>query len=170
MFKRLGAIETCLTIGKDGLVWGVGGTFKFPTGTSDSLGAGKWQAGPAFMLLNLGEKWTTGIVLQHWWSFAGDGSRPHTNRTELQYILRRRLPNAWSIGMGPTIVADWSQDHDNRFTVPIGLGITKTVRIFDTPVKIRLEPQYSLIRPDRYGAEWNIRLQITPVIESPFLR
>jgi hypothetical protein len=36
------------------------------------------------------------------------------------------------------------------------------------PVKFRLEPQYSIIRPDDYGTEWNIRLQITPVIPNPF--
>jgi hypothetical protein len=156
--------------GADGFVWGLGGTFKFPTASSDALGAGKWQAGPAAMALYLGEQWTTGLVFQHWLSFAGDSSRQDTNRTELQYIFRRKLPEAWTIGMGPTVVADWEQDLDNRFTVPIGLGITKTLRFGGTPVKVRFESQYSLIKSDDYGTTWNFRLQFTPVIKSPFSR
>ena len=33
----------------DGVVWGIGSTFRFPTATSDRLGQGKYQAGPAAM-------------------------------------------------------------------------------------------------------------------------
>jgi hypothetical protein len=38
------------------------------------------------------------------------------------------------------------------------------------PVKLRIEPQYSLIKPDDVGTTWNFRVQITPVISSPFQR
>ena len=50
-----------------------------------------------------------------------------------------------------------------------GLGFTKTIAIGSTPVKLRIEPQYSIIRPNDYGNVWNIRIQIAPVIKSPFL-
>jgi hypothetical protein len=73
-----------------------------------------------------------------------------------------------SIGMGPTVVVDWEADSGNKLTFPIGLGITKTVRWGKMPVKLRFEPQYSIIRPDDFGTAWNFRLQITPVIPSPF--
>jgi hypothetical protein len=53
-----------------------------------------------------------------------------------------------SIGMGPTVVVDWEADSGNKLTLPIGLGITKTVRWGKVPVKLRFEPQYSIIRPD----------------------
>ena len=154
----------------DGLVWGIGPTFKFPTATDDLLGAGKWQTGPAAMLLNLGDTWTSGLVVQHWWSFAGDDDRASTNQTDLQYIFRRKIPGAASIGMGPTMTIDWQAEEGNRITLPIGLGITKTVRFGKTPVKIRFEPQYSLLKPDDFGTTWNFRFQITPVIPSPFSR
>jgi hypothetical protein len=78
------------------------------------------------------------------------------------------MPGAMSLGMGPTITVPWKADTDNSVTFPIGLGITKTVRIGGTPVKLRFEPQYSVIRPDDVGTAWNIRMQITPVIKSPF--
>jgi len=153
---------------KDGLVWGLGPTFKFPTASHDSLGQDKYQAGPAVLLLSIGKPWVMGSVTQHWWSFAGDSDRPKVNRTDFQYIIRRQLPGAMSIGMGPTVVVDWEADSGNKLTFPIGLGITKTVRWGKMPVKLRFEPQYSIIRPDDFGTAWNFRLQITPVIPSPF--
>jgi len=155
---------------EDGTVLGVGGTFILPTASRDELGAGKWQAGPAAMWFYMGKPWVFGAVLQHWWSFAGESDRSHTSRTELQYVIRRSLSGGWSLGMGPTISYDWTADPDDRLTVPIGLGITRTVRIGNTPVKMRFEPQYSIIKPDNSGTEWNIRIQIAPVIRSPFTR
>ena len=59
-------------------------------------------------------------------------------------------------------------DDDDMVTFPVGLGITKTFRIGKTPWKVRLEPQYTLVRPDSFGEKWNIRFQIAPVINSPF--
>jgi hypothetical protein len=73
-----------------------------------------------------------------------------------------------SIGMGPTVVVDWEADSGNKLTLPIGLGITKTIRLGNVPVKLRFESQYSVIRPDNFGTAWNFRLQISPVIPSPF--
>jgi hypothetical protein len=125
---------------------------------------------PALLWLNAGKPWVYGVILQHWWSFAGDDDRSHVNRTELQYIFRHAFEGGWSLGMGPNIVYDWTAEPDDRLTLPIGLGITKTVRIGKMPVKFRFEPQYSIIRPDSVGTEWNFRIQIAPVIRSPFSR
>lgn len=153
-----------------GWVWGAGATFVFPTATNQNLGQGKYQAGPTVMLLHLGEKWNKGFFVQHWWSYAGDDSRDAVSITDFQYILRRNFKaSASSLGMGPTIRIDWSKDFKEGFTLPIGLGYSKTVRLGITPVKMRIEPQYSIIRPDSYGSVWNIRFQFAPVIKSPFI-
>jgi hypothetical protein len=154
----------------DGVVWGAGATFKFPTASRDELGQEKWQAGPAAMLFRFGKLWTTGVLAQHWESFAGDDDRADTSQTDIQYVIRRNLGNGWSLGMGPTVSIDWEADSGDKVTFPIGLGITKTLRIGSTPWKIRLEPQYSIVKPDTLGADWNIRLQLAPVIQSPFSR
>ncbi len=151
-----------------GWVWGAGATFAFPTATNLNLGKGKYQAGPALMLFHLGETWNKGVFIQHWWSFAGDESRADVSVTDFQYIIRRSFGTA-SFGMGPTIRIDWTKDLKDGLTIPIGLGYTKTVRMGNTPVKMRIEPQYSVIRPDDYASVWNLRIQIAPVIKSPFL-
>jgi hypothetical protein len=150
-----------------GLVWGAGATFKFPTASDDVLGQGKYQAGPAAMLFHMGKPWTLGLLAQHWESFAGEDYRADTSQSDIQYIIRRSIPGAMSIGMGPTITIDWEAEPENRVTLPIGLGITKTARWGKTPVKLRAEIHYSIIKPEDYGTEWNLRLQITPVINSP---
>ena len=130
--------------------------------------AGKYQAGPAAMLFYLGKPWVGGVLVQHWSSFAGDDQRDDTSRTDIQYIVRRSIPGAMSVGMGPTISVDWEADSSNRLTVPVGLGLTKTVRWGGMPVKLRAEAHYSIVAPDDYGSTWNFRLQITPVIQRPF--
>ena len=152
----------------DGLIWGAGLTLAFPTATEDTLGQGKYQGGPALMAFYNGKPWVGGLLLQHWESYAGDSDRADTSRTDLQYIIRRSIPGAASIGMGPTVSVDWEADEHNQLTLPIGLGVTKTVRWGGLPVKLRAEAHYSLIRPEDYGTDWNFRLQITPVINNPF--
>ena len=150
-----------------GVVWGAGATFKFPTASKDELGQGKYQVGPAAMIFYMGKPWTLGLLAQHWSSFAGDGDRDSVSQTDIQYVLRRSIPGAMSIGMGPTISIDWKADSDNRLTLPVGLGITKTVRWGKMPFKLRAEVHYSVVSPEDFGSTWNFRLQVTPVIPSP---
>lgn len=152
----------------EGIVWGAGATFKFPTASRDLLGSGKYQAGPAVMLFKLGRPWIVGGLVQHWWSYAGDENRSDRNKTDIQYIIRHSLPNAWSIGMGPTISVEWEEDAGERWTVPVGLGVTKTVRFGNTPVKLRAEAHYALIYPETLGTRWTFLFRIAPVIPSPF--
>ena len=87
----LGDIQMLSMIGpnrKDGVVWGTGATFKFPTASEDFLGQDKYQAGPAAMLFNIGKPWIFGALVQHWWSFAGNKNAPETNQTDIQYVAR----------------------------------------------------------------------------------
>lgn len=154
----------------DGWVYGLGVTQRFPSATDDALGQDKWQAGPAGMLFYMGRPWVAGLLVQHWESYAGDSDRDDVSQTDIQYVIRRGFANAWSIGMGPTISVDWEANDSDKLTLPIGIGITKTIRIGKTPMKIRLEPQYSIVRPDEFGTVWNFRVQVTPVIENPFRR
>jgi hypothetical protein len=166
-----GDIQLFVAYGPDkstGIVWGVGATFKFPTASSEVLGQGKYQAGPAAMLFYFKRPWSTGLLVQHWTSYAGNDDRADANQTDIQYVIRRTFPGAWSLGMGPTIAIDWEAPDGNKLTFPIGLGVTKTVKWGNTPIKMRFEPQYSIIRPDDLGTEWNIRIQITPVVKPLF--
>lgn len=148
-------------------IFGFGPTVMLDTATDEQLGTGKWSAGPMALAFHVGQKWIYGAVAQHWWSFAGDDDRNDVNLTDIQYVLRYRLSPATNIGFGPNIQANWEADSDNRWTVPVGLGGDTLVKLGPLPVKIGLEAYYNVIRPDDFGAEWQIRLLFVPVIGAP---
>ena len=155
---------------KDGLIWGAGLTFIFPTASSENLGNGKVAIGPAAMVLSITKNWTLGTIIQNWNSVGGDANRADIGKTDIQYIIRKQIKGkGMSIGMGPNISIDWEAEDGNKVTFPIGLGITKTVKWGNTPWKLRIEPQYSIIKPDDYGTLWNVRIQIAPIIKNPFI-
>lgn len=154
------------------LVWGAGATQLFPTASETVLGMGKWQAGPALMIANLSNQprngFNYGILAQHWWSYAGDSDRNNTSMTDIQYFVSYKLTEVSMIGMAPNIKIDWQADSDNRYTVPVGLGYTTMVRLGRLPVRLAVEVQYNVIRPDSIGGDWNFRLVIAPIIPGLF--
>jgi hypothetical protein len=44
------------------------------------------------------------------------------------------------------------------------VAVGKVLKLGKLPVKIQLAGQYMPIRPDNVGQEWNIQLQLTPII------
>ncbi|MCA9810596.1 MAG: hypothetical protein KC473_09675 [Candidatus Dadabacteria bacterium] len=148
-----------------GFLWGIGPTWIFPTATKQNLGQQKWQVGPAAVGLYLSKDWIFGAFPQQWWSFAGKDNRPDTSMMNIQYFVWRLLPGAWQVGTGaPNITINWKADDDNKVNLPIGLGVAKTVKLGELPVKFQLEGSYSVAHEDVLGQRWNIRLTITPVI------
>lgn len=143
---------------------GLGPTFIFPTASTKWTGQGKYQAGPAAVLGYLSKKWIFGVFVQNWTSFAGGRSRADTNEMNLQPFAAYFLPDGWSIGYSGIALANWKAESGNVWTVPIGLGISKVVRLGRLPVKFSLAVQYMPIHPDAYGQHWNLQFQITPVI------
>ena len=145
-------------------ILGAGPTFIFPTATSTFTGQGKWQAGPGVVVGYLTKKFIVGVFPQQWWSFAGDSSRPDTSQMNLQPIAAWFFGEGWSVGYSGNILADWKAPSNNRWTVPIGVAIGKVVKLGKLPLKIQLAGQYMPIHPDNVGQEWNIQLNLTPVI------
>jgi hypothetical protein len=149
-----------------GLIWGAGSSFLIPTATDNDLGSEKFSMGPAAVGLFLNEKWVGGALVQQWWSVAGDDDRRRVSAMNLQYFLYRFLPNGWQVGLGgPIISANWSaRNNDDRWTVPIGLGVARTFRIGRLPFQMGFEASYAVVHPDNFGQRWNFRLTLRPVI------
>ena len=143
---------------------GAGPTFVFPTASTDFTGQGKWQAGPSAVVGYLSAKWILGAFVQNWTSFAGDSSRPSANQMNLQPIAAYFFGQGWSIGYSGNILANWTADSHNVWTVPLGLGVSKVVTFGKLPVKVGIAGQYMPIHPDAFGQQWNIQVSLTPVI------
>ena len=148
-------------------IFGFGPTIMMDTASDDSLGTGKWSAGPMGLAFHIGEKWIYGAVAQHWWSFAGDSERDNVNLTDIQPVLRYRLTPETNIGMAPNIRGNWNNDSDDRWSIPLGLGVDTLVKLGPLPVKIGLEAYYYVEQPDAFGPDWQLRLLFVPVIPSP---
>jgi hypothetical protein len=145
-------------------VLGAGPTAIFPTATSRFTGQGKWQLGPSMVVGYLTKEYFIGVFPQQWWSIGGEHSRPDTNQMNLQPIATIFFGEGWSFGYSGNILADWNAPSEDVWTVPVGLGLGKVVKFGRLPVKIQLAVQYMPVHPRISGQEWNVQLQVTPVI------
>ena len=141
------------------LIWGVGPTFTFPTATDSLLGAGKYSAGPAVVVLTMQGHWVIGALANNQWSYAGWGDND-VNAMLIQPFINYNLPDAWYLTSAPIITANWKATSDERWTVPIGGGIGKIVKLGKLPLNVQLGAYYNLLTPDTFGADWQLRFQV----------
>ncbi len=143
---------------------GAGPTFIFPTASNSRLGQNKWQIGPTGLLGYLGEKWIAGVFPQQWWSIGGPGSNT-TSQMNLQYFYSYFPAAGWSVGTSPNMLVNWyARKNSNKVTFPIGLNISKVVKIGPLPVKFGVQGQYMPVHPDVFGQKWDLQFSVTPVI------
>jgi hypothetical protein len=145
-------------------ILGAGPTAIFPTATSGFTGQGKWQLGPSVVVGYLTKQFFIGVFPQQWWSIGGEHGRPDTNQMNLQPIAALFFGEGWSIGYSGNILADWTAPSEDVWTVPVGLALGKVVKLGRLPVKIQLAVQYMPVHPRISGQEWNVQVQITPVL------
>jgi hypothetical protein len=145
-------------------VLGAGPTFIFPTATSKFTGQGKWQAGPSIVAGYLTKRFFVGVFPQQWFSIGGDADRPDTSQLNLQPIATLFFGDGWNVGYSGNILANWKASSGNVWTVPIGVGVGKVVKLGRLPIKIELALQYMPVRPHSTGQEWDVQVSITPVI------
>ncbi len=156
-----------IDMGNGKFLWGAGFDLGIPTATEDILGTGKWTAGPSALGVYMGPKWKVGALVTQYWDFAGDDDRDDVNLTNLQYFVYYSINDTTSIGASPNIIANWEQNSDNAFTVPIGIGISKTFQFGKVPVRFGVEYHYSIVQPDdAVGTEWDLRFYIIPAAPS----
>jgi hypothetical protein len=142
------------------LIWGIGPTFLLPTATDDTLGSERWGAGPAAVALTIQGPWVYGALVNNIWSFAGDEDREDVNTFLLQPFVNYNLPKGWYLSSVPIITANWeADDSDDRWTVPVGGGFGKILRIGKLPVNFQLQAFYNVEKPE-FGADWQLRFQV----------
>jgi hypothetical protein len=168
----LGDISFDLVYGKtleSGFLWSAGIFGVLPTATDDALGADQWKLGPD-IVLGLIKKWgVLGILYTHVWDVAGEDDFD-TSFSSLQYFYFFSIGGGWQIGAGPTITYDWEADSGNKLTLPVGLGVAKTTKIGNTPLKLALQVFKTVESPDDFGSDWSVELTVTPVIKNPFVK
>lgn len=148
-------------------ILGAGPVFEFPTATDDDLGADQWSAGPAVAVGYRAKNLTSFLFLNYFWKIGESGQddlTPDTNKGTLVYSSQLALKDGWQVGTNPTISYNDNASSGNKWNVPIGVFVGKTMKIGKSPVNIKLGVEYSVVSPDDFGQQAAIRLQITPLI------
>lgn len=140
-----------------GWIWAVGPVLLLPTATDSLLGSEKWGAGPTALVLKQEKGWTYGVLGNHLWSFAGDGSREEVNATFLQPFLTYITRKQTTFALNTESTYDWS---NSQWTVPLNLSVSQLVKIGSMPVSFMLGGRCYAEKPDN-GPEWGLRFQVT---------
>ena len=141
------------------LIWGAGPVFVLPTATSKVLGQGKLSMGPSVVALVQPGHWTLGALINNVWSLAGSGGRAAVNQMTWQYFINYNLKKGWFLSSSPIVTANWKASSGNVWTVPVGGGVGRVMRLGMQPVNISAQFYGNAAHPV-HGSPWSMRLQI----------
>ncbi len=162
---NLGDIGYDLAIGgttEKGLLYLFGMNGTIPTAT-DSRIRGQWTLGPELVLGLVTKKIVFGGLVSQRWDLESGPIK--TSVLGGQYFYAIPLTKGNVIGAGP----NWSYNWVTKdFTFPIGTGWTKTTKIGKTPFKFGFQVMYYVAQPDSFGPQWQLRIQLTPVLNLPW--
>lgn len=128
------------------LIWGAGPIFQFPTATPNSLGSGKWSAGPDAVALVMPGSWVIGGLVTQLWSVAGVANRPDVSAFLVQPFVNYNMKGGWALSSAPIITANWSAAQ-NKWTVPLGGGVSRTFKNDGQLMQLSVLYYTNLVRP-----------------------
>ena len=168
---QLGDISFDIAIGKTLpsktiLVGGMVGTLD--TATDAAVGLGQTLLGPEIAIAQITSWGVLGLLVTQQWNVAGDDDFD-TSITGGQYFYTYNLSNGWQIQGSPT----YSYNHEalpgeERWTLPIGGGFSKTMRIGKTPWKFSLQYWYFVKQAQVFGPDYQLRFTFSPVVPLPW--
>lgn len=145
----------------DGITWGAGPVFLLPTATDSLLGGKKWAAGPGAVGLALRGPWTTGMLANHVWSFAGDKNRSNINNSFVQPFVAYTWPSAWTASVQSETSYNWDSE---QWSVPVNVALSKLVMFGKLPVSLQGGAGYWLESPERGPEGLRFRVQANFVL------
>jgi hypothetical protein len=92
------------------------------------------------------------------------------NKPRDESLLRDALDEALASDVGPLVptVSRDKASSGNKWNVPVGLTVAKTTNIGKLPNKFQFGIEKSVVRQDDFGQDWQVKLNIIPVIPSLF--
>jgi len=151
-------------------IWGAGPAARFPTATEDQFGSERYSLGPSSVFMRLPAKdgrWTFGLFNQHHlWSFGGNDKRARVKTSQIQYIWYYKLPieGQWSLGAAPMIDVNWEADNDDKWSIPLGIGLSNTFFLGPMPIRVGAEFNWFVKTPKSYGKKFLLKFYFVPVL------
>ena len=129
-------------------IWGVGPMFSFPTATASPIKTGTWAGGFSAVGLTTAGPWVAGALITQVWPMSDAGGEPETNAFLLQPFVNYNFGGGWALAYAPNITANWDAIDGNRWTVPVGLGITRTTVFSGRPMSLGVQYYHNAKKPD----------------------
>jgi hypothetical protein len=154
-----------LTPGNPGkLIWGIGPVFSLPTATNDLVKTGSWAIGPGAVALTMAGPWVIGGLVNQYWNYSDHGGDPKTDLFVAQPFINYNFGKGWALSFAPLITANFDAADGQEWTIPLGMGITRTTRLNKRPLNLTAQYYANVERPD--GAPGN-QLRIAVILLYP---
>jgi len=150
-------------------VWGLGPSFRLPTASEDQFGSEKFSMGPSSVTMRLPAedgRWTFGLFNQHHFSVGGTSNRSRVRSSQFQYIWYYKLPveGQWSLGAAPMVNVNWDAKVDDKLSFPLGIGLSSTFFLGPMPLRIGVEYNGYVVKPESYGPRHMLKVYLVPVL------
>ena len=141
--------ELFITPAKPGaIIWGVGPALSFPTATAPPLRTGTWGAGLTAVVLKMSGPWVFGSLFSQWWPMADSGGEPKTNLFLWQPFVNYNFGKGYAITSAPSFTANWDAASGQEWTVPLGIGLSRTTVFNRRPIQVGFQYYYNVEHPD----------------------
>jgi len=149
---------------KSGVILVGGLVGSIPTATDDALGLNHWTLGPEAAVGLFKKRFVLFLLVTQSWNVGGD----KTSVTAGQYAYTINLKSGWQISGSPTYSYNHEARPGNRLSLPLPVGVNKTVIRGKTPWKFSVQYWYYAWRPETFGARHQVRFSVTPVVPLPW--
>ena len=140
-----------------------------PTATNDDLGLNRTLLGPEFLLAKIAKRWVFGILVNQSWNVTHrDDPAFDTSITGGQYFIILKLKNGWQVKTTPLYSYNRNATSGNKWSFPVGGGVSKTSILGTMPWKFEAQYWYSAVAPDAFGSRHQIRVSVSPVVPLPW--
>jgi hypothetical protein len=131
-----------------GVIWGLGPVVSLPTATMTPAETGTWAAGVGGVIVKMAGPWVLGGLISQFWPLTDEGGAPETDLFVLQPFINYNFGKGYALSFAPVISANWDADEGQHWTVPLGVGITRTTVFNRRPMNIGVQYYYNVERPD----------------------
>jgi hypothetical protein len=129
-------------------IWGAGPIFSLPTAMATPLRTGTWAAGIGAVGLTTIGPFVTGALVNQYWPLSDTGGDPETNLFVLQPFVNYNFGGGWALSIAPLISANWDAPAGSQWTVPLGLGVTRTTVFNGRPMSLGVAFYGNAAKPD----------------------
>lgn len=138
--------------------WGVGPQVSVRTRTTKRVGGPGWGGGLSGVVFGFAGELAYGALVSHHW---GQDDYSVSSIQPIVYYNISALPGSY-VGFNNTITYNWNADSGDRWQVPLGLTVGRTIAIGDKGDALDLSlGAYSLVEKPAGGADWQLKFGIS---------